>query len=61
MDEEEYEHDIIWDSSKALWVTTLKNGRYLVSMRSKGYKERNEYVELKAGGKQFRYLCIPAN
>lgn len=61
MDEEEYEHDIIWDSTKGLWVTTLKNGKYLISMRAKGYKELNEYIELKTGDKQFRYLCVPAN
>ena len=51
MDEEEYEHDIIWDISKALWVTTLKAGKYLISMRSRGYKELNKYVEIKAGDK----------
>jgi cobyric acid synthase len=61
MDEEEYEHDIIWDSNKALWVTTLKNGKYLISMKAKGYKELNEYIELKTGDKQFKYLCVPAN
>lgn len=46
-DEEEYEHDIIWDSSKALWVSCLKDGKYLISMRAKGFKELSEYIEIR--------------
>jgi hypothetical protein len=61
MDEEEYEYDIIWDSTKGVWVTTLRSGQYLVSMRAKGFKELNEYIEIKQSDKEFRFLCVPSN
>lgn len=51
MEDEEYEFDILWDSNKVLWVTTLRNGRYLINAKIKGFKEINEYVEI--GGREF--------
>lgn len=59
MEDEEYEFDILWDSRKGLWVTTLKNGRYLINAKIRGFKELNEYVEI--GDGEFKFLCIPAN
>ena len=44
MEEEDYEFDILWDSKKQLWVTTLRNGKYLINVKAKGFKELNEYV-----------------
>jgi hypothetical protein len=61
MEEEEYEFDILWDSKKQLWVTTLRNGSYLINVKAKGYKELNEYIELKPGDKEFKFLCIPVH
>lgn len=46
MMEEEYEFDILWDVKKQLWVSTLRQGRYLINVKAKGYKELNKYIEL---------------
>jgi hypothetical protein len=29
-------------------------------MRAKGFKELNEYIELKPSDKEFKFLCVPA-
>jgi hypothetical protein len=59
MDEEEYEFDILWDSNKQLWVTTVKNGHYLINAKIKGFKEINKYVKI--GEREFRFKCKPVN
>jgi DNA-binding winged helix-turn-helix (wHTH) protein len=59
LEEEEYEYDILWDSTKQLWVTTVKKGGYLINAKIKGFKEINEYVEI--GDREFRFECIPVN
>lgn len=59
LEEEEYEYDILWDSNKQLWVTTVKNGGYLINAKIKGFKEINEFVEI--GEREFRFECIPVN
>ncbi len=59
MEDEEYEFDILWDSKKSLWVTTVKNGRYLINAKVKGFKEINEYVEI--GEREFKFQCTPIN
>ena len=41
MELEEYEFDIVWNSSKNLWVTTLMTGDYLLNVKAQGYKEIN--------------------
>jgi hypothetical protein len=46
MDEEEYEFDILWDSQKKLWVTTIKSGHYLINVKARGFKEFNKYVHI---------------
>jgi len=53
MMEEEYEFDILWDSKKGLWVTTLRNGSYLLNAKIKGFKEINEYIEI-GGEREFK-------
>lgn len=59
MEEEEYEFDILWDNKKGLWVTTLRNGRYLINAKIKGFTELNKYIEI--GEREFKFLCVPAN
>lgn len=44
MEEEEYEYDILWDTSKRLWTTLLRSGNYLITAKAKGYKELNKYI-----------------
>lgn len=61
MDLEEYEFDILWDEKKELWVTTIKNGSYLINAKIKGYKEINEYVEISGHEQDYKFNCIPAN
>lgn len=53
MMDEDYEFDILWDSKKGLWVTTLRNGNYLINVRIKGYKEINEHVFIGNGDRDF--------
>jgi hypothetical protein len=55
MMDEEYEFDILWDSKKQLWVTTLKNGSYLINAKIKGFKEINEYVEIGGEERDFKF------
>ncbi len=59
MEEEEYEYDILWDNKKQLWVTTLRNGHYMINVRAKGYKEFNKYIEI--GNREFKFILVPAN
>lgn len=59
MEEEEYEFDILWDNSKQLWTTVLRNGAYLINAKAKGYKELNEYIEI--GKREFKFVCTPAS
>lgn len=49
MDLEEYEFDILWNSEKEVWVTTLVNGNYLINVKAKGYKEINEVIAIMPG------------
>ncbi len=61
MMDEEYEFDILWDSKKELWVTTIRNGDYLINVKIKGYKEINEHVYIGNGDRDFQFQCIPAS
>jgi hypothetical protein len=45
-DMEEYEFDIVWSKDKGIWVTTLRDGHYLVNAKCKGYIELNEIIEI---------------
>jgi hypothetical protein len=57
MEEEEYEFDIQFDKNKNLWTTLLKDGRYLINAKIKGFKEINKYIEI--GNKKFNIQCEP--
>jgi hypothetical protein len=46
MELEEYEYDIVWNTDKRLWVTTLINGTYLINVKAKGHKEINTVVKI---------------
>jgi hypothetical protein len=43
---EEYEFDIVWSKDKGMWVTTLRDGHYLINVKSKGFAEMNEIIEI---------------
>ena len=38
-DEEEFEFDVLFDSDKGLWTSTLISGTYMLVVKSKLYKE----------------------
>jgi hypothetical protein len=62
MEMEEYEFDIVWSPEKNLWVTTLTNGEYLITARSKGFKEFNEVIKIIPGATtKYRYVLEPIN
>lgn len=46
MELEEYEYDIVWNSTKELWVTTLTSGLYLLNVKAKGFKELNNVITI---------------
>ena len=59
LDLEEYEFDIIYDTSKSVWVSTLINGNYLVNVKSPGFKEVNQLLQIRPGIKDFQIKMVP--
>jgi hypothetical protein len=34
---EEYEFDIVWSRDKNIWVSTLRDGNYLINAKCRGF------------------------
>jgi len=48
-DFEEFEVDINYNATKGLWTCTLQNGTYLLSVKSKDFREVNQVMQVQAG------------
>ena len=61
-DMEEFDFDILFDKNLGLWSSTLVTGSYLITVKSKGFKEFNTVVPVKLGeDNSFDFELVPLN